>query len=66
MYIAIFIAVLLILSGLFTVKQQTNAIIERFGKFQSVRGAGLQLKIPLIDRVSGRISLRITQLDVIV
>jgi regulator of protease activity HflC (stomatin/prohibitin superfamily) len=65
-YIAIFIVLLLILSGLFTVKQQTNAIIERFGKFQSVRGAGLQLKIPLIDQVSGRISLRITQLDVIV
>jgi regulator of protease activity HflC (stomatin/prohibitin superfamily) len=66
MYIAVFIVLLLILSGLFTVKQQTNAIIERFGKFQSIRGAGLQLKIPLIDRVSGRISLRITQLDVIV
>ncbi|MDP3945098.1 MAG: SPFH domain-containing protein [Lutibacter sp.] len=66
MYIAIFIVLLLILSGLFTVKQQTNAIIERFGKFQSIRGAGLQLKIPLIDQVSGRISLRITQLDVIV
>ncbi|MDP2069526.1 MAG: SPFH domain-containing protein [Lutibacter sp.] len=66
MYIAIFIVLLLILSGLFTVKQQTNAIIERFGKFQSIRGAGLQLKIPLIDQVSGRVSLRITQLDVIV
>lgn len=66
MYIAIFVVLLLILSGLFTVKQQTNAIIERFGKFQSIRGAGLQLKIPLIDQVSGRISLRITQLDVIV
>ncbi|OGS71579.1 MAG: protease [Flavobacteria bacterium RIFCSPLOWO2_12_FULL_35_11] len=66
MYIAIFIVALLILSGLFTVKQQTNAIIERFGKFHSVRGAGLQLKIPLIDQVSGRVSLRITQLDVIV
>ncbi|HSQ47245.1 MAG TPA: SPFH domain-containing protein [Lutibacter sp.] len=66
MYIAIFIVLLLLLSGLFTVKQQTNAIIERFGKFQSVRGPGLQLKIPLVDQVSGRISLRITQLDVIV
>ena len=66
MYIAIFIVLLLILSGLFTVRQQTNAIIERFGKFHSVRGPGLQLKIPLIDQVAGRISLRITQLDVIV
>jgi len=65
-YIAIFIVLLLILSGLFTVKQQTIAIIERFGKFQSVRGAGLQLKIPLIDMVAGRVNLRVQQLDVIV
>jgi regulator of protease activity HflC (stomatin/prohibitin superfamily) len=65
-YITIFVIVVLILSGLFTVKQQTNAIIERFGKFISIRGAGLQLKIPIIDKVAGRVSLRIQQLDVIV
>ncbi len=44
MYIAIFIVLLLILSGLFTVKQQTNAIIERFGKFQSIRAPDYNLK----------------------
>lgn len=65
-YFAIFIIVVIVLSGLFTVKQQTNAVIERFGKFTSIRGAGLQLKIPLIDKVAGRVSLRIQQLDVIV
>jgi regulator of protease activity HflC (stomatin/prohibitin superfamily) len=65
-YIAIFILVVLIASGLFTVKQQTVAIIERFGKFQSTRTPGLQLKIPLIDKVSGRVNLRVQQLDVIV
>ena len=65
-YFAIFIIVIIVLSGLFTVKQQTNAVIERFGKFTSIRGAGLQLKIPLIDKVAGRVSLRIQQLDVIV
>lgn len=63
-YIIIFVAVVLLLSGLFVVKQQTSAVIERFGKYQSIRGAGLQLKIPLIDKVSGRVSLRIQQLDV--
>ncbi len=63
-YIIIFVVIVLILSGLFMVKQQTSAVIERFGKFQSVRGAGLQLKIPLVDRISGRVSLRIQQLDV--
>jgi regulator of protease activity HflC (stomatin/prohibitin superfamily) len=50
----------------FIVKQQSAAIIERFGKFQSIRQSGLQLKIPLIDRVAGRLSLKIQQLDVIV
>ena len=65
-YIFIFIVVVLIATGLFTVKQQTIAIIERFGKFQSIRNSGLQLKIPLVDKVSGRVSLRVQQLDVIV
>lgn len=57
---------LIILSGLFIVKQQTSAIIERFGKYQSIRQSGLNIKIPLIDRIAGRISLKIQQLDVIV
>ena len=65
-YILIFIVIILVGSGLFTVKQQTIAVIERFGKYKSSRGAGLQLKIPLIDKISGKISLRIQQLDVIV
>ena len=47
------------------VKQQTAAIIERFGKFQSIRHSGLQMKIPLVDRVAGKLSLKIQQLDVI-
>ena len=50
----------------FIVKQQSAAVVERFGKFTSVRQSGLQLKIPIIDRVAGRLSLRIQQLDVVV
>lgn len=60
------IGLFIILSGLFTVKQQTAGIIERFGKFHSIRQSGLQLKIPIVDRISGRINLRIQQLDVMV
>jgi regulator of protease activity HflC (stomatin/prohibitin superfamily) len=58
--------VLLIASGFFIVKQQTIAIVERLGKFTKDYGAGFQFKIPIIDRVAGRVSLRIQQLDVIV
>lgn len=56
----------LLLSIFFVVKQQTAVVIERFGKYASTRNSGLQVKIPLIDRVAGRINLKIQQLDVIV
>ncbi|MDH5599321.1 MAG: SPFH domain-containing protein [Cyclobacteriaceae bacterium] len=48
----------------FIVKQQTAVIIERFGKFNSVRHAGLGVMIPFVDRISGTVSLKIRQLDV--
>lgn len=60
------ITLLLLFFTFFIVKQQSAAIIERFGKFVSVRQSGLQLKIPLIDNVAGRLSLRIQQLDVVI
>src|SRR5690554_2622456 len=62
----VLLGLFIIISGLFTVKQQTAAIVERFGRFHSIRQSGLQLKIPLVDRISGRINLRIQQLDVMV
>jgi len=58
--------VLIILSGVFIVKQQTSAVVERFGRFLAVRRPGLHIKIPFVDKISGRLSLRILQLDVIV
>jgi regulator of protease activity HflC (stomatin/prohibitin superfamily) len=62
----IIIGVLFLFAAFFTVKQQTAAIVERFGKFQSIRQSGLHLKIPVIDRISGRLSLKIQQLDVLI
>lgn len=63
---AILIGLVLLLFTFFVVKQQTAAIVERFGRFQSIRNSGLQLKIPLVDRIAGKLSLKIQQLDVIV
>ncbi len=60
------LALLVLFTAFFTVKQQTAAIVERFGKFTSIRNSGLQLKIPVIDKIAGRINLKIQQLDVIV
>jgi regulator of protease activity HflC (stomatin/prohibitin superfamily) len=56
----------LFFSAFFTVKQQTAVVIERFGKFISIRNSGLQMKVPVIDRVAGKVNLRIQQLDVII
>ncbi|OIQ31076.1 MAG: SPFH domain-containing protein [Bacteroidetes bacterium MedPE-SWsnd-G2] len=60
------LVILLIFASLYTVKQQSAAILERFGKFKVVSQSGLRFKIPLIDRIAGRLSLKIQQLDVIV
>ena len=59
-------AFLVLLSSFFIVKQQSAAVIERFGRYQSIRQSGLQMKIPLVDRVAGRLSLKIQQLDVVI
>lgn len=65
-YVFIFFAILILLSGIFMVKQQTAAIVERFGKFIGTRHSGLRFKIPVFDRIAGRVNLRIQQLDVVV
>ena len=65
-YVIVFIVLLVLISGVFVVKQQTSAVIERFGKFIAIRRPGIHFKVPLIDKISGRVSLRILQLDVIV
>ena len=61
-----FLGFVLLFGTFFIVRQQSAAIVERFGKFVSVRQSGLQIKIPIIDRVAGRVSLRVQQLDVVV
>ena len=62
----IVLGLLLLFTFVFVVKQQTAVIIETFGRFTSVRNAGIQFKIPFIQRKAGIISLKIQQLDVIV
>ncbi len=49
---------------IFTVKQQTVAIVQRFGKHNKIAGAGLNFLIPIADSVVARLDLRIRQLTV--
>jgi regulator of protease activity HflC (stomatin/prohibitin superfamily) len=60
------VGVLIFTGFFFVVKQQTIGIVERFGKFQRIAQPGLNLKIPLIDKVVSRVSMRVMQLDVTV
>lgn len=60
-----FIALFIVLRGTFYMVTQTQAvIIERLGKFHKVSKAGLHLKIPLIDSISGNLNLRVRELPV--
>ena len=59
------IAILLIvtLANFFTVSTAQVAIITRFGKFLRVANPGLNWKVPLIDAVAVKISLRVNQIS---
>src|SRR5688572_17855586 len=62
--VIVLVSIILLSNALFIVRQQTSAIVERFGRFKRIAPAGLNIKIPFIDRIAGRLSLRIQQLDV--
>ncbi len=51
-------------TGLFTVEQQTRAIVERFGRFLRIGQPGLNLRIPVIDRIAARITHRVRELEI--
>ena len=65
-FLVLLLLVCVLFSAIFIVKQQTEAIIERFGKFKRVCSPGLHIKIPLIDRIAKRVERRIQQLDLVV
>ncbi|MDR9458305.1 MAG: SPFH domain-containing protein [Salegentibacter sp.] len=60
------IGLVILFSGIFIVRQQSAAIVERFGKFQRISNSGLHLKIPIFDNIAGRINLKVQQLDVLI
>lgn len=67
--LGVIFAVLLLILGImsiYTVSQQTAAIVERFGKFDRIAGPGLQFRVPIVDRIVVRMNLRVQQLDVTV
>ena len=64
--VIILLITLLIFNTILIVREASAAVIERFGKFQSIRVSGLSLIIPFIDRKAATVNLRVQQLDVTV
>ena len=62
--LGIVVGVILLALAIFVVRQQTFAILERWGKFNRVVGPGLHLKVPIMDRVAGKVSVRVQELNV--
>ena len=61
--ILVIIAFVIIIANIAVVQQSRAYVIERLGAFQEVWGVGLHFKIPFIDRIARRVSLKEQVLD---
>ena len=59
--LVVLIILVVVFKCVFIVQQQTEFIIERFGKFNRTTGAGIHLKIPIIERIAAKVDLRTRQ-----
>jgi regulator of protease activity HflC (stomatin/prohibitin superfamily) len=57
------VVIVLVFGSFFTVNTAEVAVITRFGKFLRVAEPGLNWKMPIIDSVAGRVSLRVNQIN---
>ena len=65
--ILIIIFVSLMLSAVYVVRQQSVAIIERFGRYHKTSSSGINFRLPLgIDKIAARVQLRLLQSEIIV
>lgn len=60
---ALALVCVMLVSWAYVVPQQVIYIIEAFGRFSRADGAGIHFKRPFVDRVAGKVSLRVQQLD---
>ena len=59
----VLIAIVLVISNIYVVQQSRAYVVERLGAFERVDGVGLHVKVPFIDRVVRRVSLKEQVLD---
>ena len=53
----------LVISNIYVVQQSRAYVVERLGAFHAVQGVGLHLKVPFLDRIARRVSLKEQVLD---
>jgi len=61
--IIIILALVIVISNIAVVQQSRAYVIERLGAFHEVWGVGLHMKVPFIDRIARRVSLKEQVLD---
>ena len=61
--VIILLALLILVTNIFVVQQSKAYVIERLGAFHAVQGVGLHFKVPFIDRIARRVSLKEQVLD---
>ena len=61
--VIILLAIILVVSNIYIVQQSRAYVIERLGAFHAVHGVGIHIKIPFIDRIARRVSLKEQVLD---
>ena len=61
--IVVIILFIIVISNIAVVQQSRAYVIERLGAFQEVWGVGLHFKVPFIDRIARRVSLKEQVLD---
>ena len=61
--VVVFLLLIIVIRNIVVVQQSRAYVIERLGAFQDVWGVGLHIKIPFIDRVAKRVSLKEQVLD---
>ena len=64
LFVLVVILLVVLIGSIYRIDQQSVGIIERNGRFRHIAQPGLHFKMPVIDRVAGRLSLRQRNLDV--
>ncbi len=63
-FAGLFLLLIIWFGVFYTVEQQTAAVLERFGKFLRISEPGLHVRIPLVDQIRSRVSLRVQQASI--